>query len=117
MKKNRRGKVINLPLGRPRYVWAYGIYPETGKGHVFGPYKSFQEARDRTRGQGLENVQAWEFPTRNRSRAAQMIRHKVMEKQGLGRALDRFRHKPPNPETPRRPAQDDDSDLGDDEEE
>lgn len=78
---------LNVPIGRAKYIWAFGIDPNSGRGAVVGPFRDEEIARRET--SDFDNVRVWELPTKDQNRASQMIRFKLSKSHGLGYALRR----------------------------
>ena len=74
------------PMQRDFY-WVYGFTP-SGKKVTLGPYINAAEA-DRRAAQ-LDSAEIYELPTRDRGRAVQMIREKLLKQ---GEALDKVLEK------------------------
>lgn len=69
------------------YYWVYGLTP-TGKKVTLGAYTSAAEA-DRRASQ-LDEAEIFELPTRDRARAVQMIRAKLLKRgEEIDRALEK----------------------------
>ncbi len=55
-----------------------------------GPFRTEDEALEKAG--DLGEVRAYKFPTRNTSRATQMIKAKLVRHKGIGGAMQRVRH-------------------------
>jgi len=74
------------------YWWAYAIYQ--GRVVIDGYYNSEQEARKFAYNKLPGNYEVVCLPTRDRARATQIIKHRVLETTGdIDFALQRAKHK------------------------